>query len=173
MVTKRLAVLHSGQAIEGDLVLARAEDAQDDDDDEEDAGGEEEDEVEEDDDDRKSKQSSGSGLARGREGKHSRRSRGFPDVHVVTADEAVAGKYSINEVVMPLPGVFSRWPSHSVGLRSACELMRDDGVIAGFSPEATDDDLQALVVAAFSKTGTNLGRLGLPQMPGGYRQLVR
>ena len=105
--------------------------------------------------------------------KPKRESRGFPAVHVVTEEEAASGAYDINDVVMPLPGVFVQWPQHKVGLKEACRLMLQDGVLADFDESESDESLSGKVVACFTKQGTCLGRLGLPQMPGGYRQLVR
>jgi len=36
-----------------------------------------------------------------------------PEVHVVTAEEAAAGAYDIERVVLPLPGASVRYPEHA------------------------------------------------------------
>jgi hypothetical protein len=66
-------------------------------------------------------------------------------VHVVTADEAVAGTYSISDVVLPLPGARVQYPAHEAGWPLYCRLAAADGIAL---PGASSDEYAAAVQAA-------------------------
>jgi tRNA pseudouridine13 synthase len=52
-------------------------------------------------------------------------------VRALTADDIASGAYSIADVLLPIPGYATRFPSHAAGCAAAvAELMAGDGVIA-------------------------------------------
>ena len=53
--------------------------------------------------------------------------RGLPEVHVVTAEEAAASKYGLEQVVLPLPGYAVTYPTNGVGAEYV-KLLKADGV---------------------------------------------
>jgi tRNA pseudouridine13 synthase len=128
----RLTLLDRWRAVEGDLVLtgrgaeaaieAAAEEAaaalgagveaEDGDD-----GKEDKDDAEEEDGDVDASEMEGEGAR-----------RPAPIVHIVTADEAAQGRFSIFDVVLPLPGASVEYPRHAVGRDAYERLMRADGV---------------------------------------------
>jgi len=108
-----------------------------------------------------------SGRGRGSDSRH------LNEVHVVTEDEELAGTYSIDDVVLPLPGQYSKWPQHEVGLMAGCKIMKRDGILGADLDTASKEDLAEEVASIFSNKDTHLARLGLSLMPGGYRKLVR
>lgn len=71
----------------------------------------------------------GSGAAdKGEEGADEEEDPGsLPAVHVATAEEAAAGTWSVEDVVLPLPGCAVAYPSHDTG-RIYRELAAKDGV---------------------------------------------
>ncbi|KAF6264278.1 pseudouridine synthase [Scenedesmus sp. NREL 46B-D3] len=50
-------------------------------------------------------------------------------VHVVTEAEAAAGKFSIRDVVLPLPGGRVQYPQHEAGRQLYCRMAAADGVM--------------------------------------------
>ena len=52
------------------------------------------------------------------------RGASLQDPHVVTAEEAAAGKYCIDDVVLPLPGSQVRYPENDSAQASACHRAR-------------------------------------------------
>lgn len=70
-------------------------------------------------------------------------------VHVVTEEEAQTGRWSVQDVVLPLPGSMVRYPQHSTALVYV-QTARKDGVkLAGEGlPADTDGDLEPVAAGA-------------------------
>lgn len=68
---------------------------------------------------------------------------GTNEVHVVTAEEAAAGRFSIDDVVLPLPGYESVYPQHATA-EVYSQLAAADGV----SLEAAPHGCQEFSIAA-------------------------
>lgn len=73
---------------------------------------------------------------------------GLAEAHVVTAAEAAAGAFSIDDVVLPLPGHAVRLPEHATAdvYRS---LAAADGVSLDSSPHGTQDFSMAALPGAY------------------------
>lgn len=73
---------------------------------------------------------------------------GLGEVHVVTAAEAAAGTFSIDDVVLPLPGHAVRLPGHATAdvYRS---LATADGVSLDTSPHGAQDFSMAALPGAY------------------------
>eukprot|EP00879_Flechtneria_rotunda_P004747 GHRR01005016.1.p1 GENE.GHRR01005016.1~~GHRR01005016.1.p1 ORF type:complete len:819 (+),score=345.29 GHRR01005016.1:316-2772(+) len=66
-------------------------------------------------------------------------------VHLVTADEVDSGRFSITDVVLPLPGSQVQYPQHAAGWELYCQLAAADGVRL---PGITDQDFAAALQEA-------------------------
>ncbi|KAK9908622.1 hypothetical protein WJX75_000533 [Coccomyxa subellipsoidea] len=80
------------------------------------------------------------------------RGRLAAEAHVVTEEEAAAARYSIDEVVLPLPGCRVEYPRHSTA-QVYRDLAAKDGISLDSTPHGVRD---------FSLTA----------LPGGYRRLL-
>mmetsp|Transcript_6179 Transcript_6179/g.22735 ORF Transcript_6179/g.22735 Transcript_6179/m.22735 type:complete len:702 (+) Transcript_6179:121-2226(+) len=76
-----------------------------------------------------------------------------PTVHVVTEADSATNKYSIEDVVLPLPGSAIRYPQNDVGQLYE-DLAAQDGVKLKGSPHQVND-------------------FSIDALPGGYRRLVQ
>jgi len=97
------------------------------------------------------------------------RPHSLPAVRVLTAADVAGGAYSIEHVLMPLPGFAVSFPQHAVGAAAAARLMAEDGFFGGGGGAAggagggSDEER---VAAAFSARDRRF------QFAGGYRALV-
>jgi tRNA(Glu) U13 pseudouridine synthase TruD len=69
-------------------------------------------------------------------------------VHVVTAEEAAQGKYSMADVVLPMPGGQVQYPQHAAGWEFYCRLAAEDGIMLPGETDAEYDAAVAAVAAA-------------------------
>jgi membrane protein involved in colicin uptake len=71
-------------------------------------------------------------------------------VHIVTEAEAATGKFSVRDVVLPLPGGRVQYPQHEAGWQLYCRMASADGVML---PGMTADEFAIAVaeVAAAAK----------------------
>uniref|UniRef100_A0A383W6L3 TRUD domain-containing protein n=1 Tax=Tetradesmus obliquus TaxID=3088 RepID=A0A383W6L3_TETOB len=69
-------------------------------------------------------------------------------VHVVTAAEAAAGRFSIRDVVLPLPGGRVQYPQHEAGWQLYCRMAAADGVMLPGMTAAEFADAAAAAAAA-------------------------
>jgi tRNA pseudouridine13 synthase len=53
-----------------------------------------------------------------------------PKVKVLTQDDVASGRYSIFDVVMPVPGFGTQFPLHSCGKQLVSRLVTEDGMDA-------------------------------------------
>ena len=111
MATERLALGTEG-AIEGDLVLVDAGAADD---------GEGDDETPPD----TPSEAGGTPVAATAAG--SKPLRPWPPVRHVTAQEAAAGTFSMKDVVLPIPGAETAFPTHAAGVELYGQLLSADG----------------------------------------------
>ena len=148
----RIATFGAGAAVAGDLVLPRTAAQQaalgraaaaEGDGLEGLDGGEAEEEAEE-------EEAGGGGGGAG--GGRARAAAALAAVHEVTAEEAAAGAFSIEDVVLPLPGVEVRYPGHGTA-EVYRRVAAEQGVSLDASPHATRE---------FSIRG----------LPGAYRHVV-
>lgn len=65
--------------------------------------------------------------------------RPWPPVRHVTAQEAAAGTFSMEHVVLPIPGAETAFPTHAAGAQLYCQLLSEDG----FEPALVAVTLQA------------------------------
>lgn len=77
-----------------------------------------------------------------------------PEVHALTEADIAAGTYSIEDVVMPLPGCEVKYPAHECGEPLARELLEADG----------------MGVEAFAQPESKYRML---RLPGAYRHIVQ
>ena len=81
----------------------------------------------------------------------------------LTASDISSGAYTIYDVVMPLPGANSTYPSHAVGREMYEQMMGSEGV----TPDA-------LLVRLSDKRDADTGNLTKRYMlEGGYRKILR
>ena len=73
--------------------------------------------------------------------------KGRWDIHVVTAAEAAAGKFSISHVVLPIPGAGVLYPQHALGEAYMKHLWQDQTHAALWPTVAAGMRLQRLSVA--------------------------
>jgi tRNA pseudouridine13 synthase len=66
-------------------------------------------------------------------------------VHLVTEAEAAAGRFSIRDVVLPLPGGRVQYPQHEAGWQLYCRMAAADGVML---PGMTADEFAAAAAEA-------------------------
>lgn len=94
-------------------------------------------------------------------------------VHVVTAEEVAEGKFTIQDVVLPLPGARVQYPKHEAGWELYCKLAAADRVmLPGMTQEdirsSSSEDGEAAVAAA----SHNVRDFQLAGLTGDYRKLL-
>jgi len=107
------------------------------------------------------------------------RPHSLPAVRALTAADVAGGAFSLEHVLMPLPGFAVRFPQHCVGAAAAARLLADDGfgeaspaggggtgAGGGAAATAGGDSAEERVAAAFSSRDRRF------QFAGGYRALV-
>jgi hypothetical protein len=75
-------------------------------------------------------------------------------VHVVTEAEAAAGKFSIRDVVLPMPGSRVQYPQHEAGWQLYCRMAAGDGVML---PGMTAAEFAAAAAEAAAAAGPEDG----------------
>lgn len=99
-------------------------------------------------------------------------------VHVVTAEEAAAGRFTIQHVVLPMPGAQVQYPKHEAGWQLYCILAAADGVML---PGMTQEDFAAAAAAAETSSreagmaaaaSHNARDFQLSGLSGDYRKLL-
>jgi tRNA(Glu) U13 pseudouridine synthase TruD len=99
-------------------------------------------------------------------------------IHVVTEAEAVAGVYSIRDVVLPLPGSKVQYPEHEAGGELYRQLAAADGVVLEGVPVPLGAAATASGAAGGiggsggSKQGHKVKEFSLANLTGDYRRLV-
>lgn len=81
-------------------------------------------------------------------------------VHVVTAEEAAAGTYSITDVVLPLPGGQVQYPQHAAGWELYCRLAAADGIMLPGETDAEYTAAAAAAAAVAAAAGSNAAATG-------------
>lgn len=72
--------------------------------------------------------------------------------HIVTAAEAADGRFSVRDVVLPLPGGRVQYPQHDAGWKLYCQLATADGVML---PGMTQEEFDVAAAAAVAGNTTN------------------
>ena len=89
--------------------------------------------------------------------------RGLPDVHIVTQEDVDANKYSVYEVVLPLPGVASVYPTNMIEFYKA--MLQEDGTHELFFGSGGD--------ASSKVGGGGGGGYNVYHLEGGYRTMLK
>jgi tRNA pseudouridine13 synthase len=92
----------------------------------------------------------------------------LPAVRALTADDISSGSFSIEDVVMPLPGCDVQYPTHIVGASAIANLLISDGILEArnLSDASTILDDAALVASVFRSRDLR------SQFSGDYRHIV-
>lgn len=102
-------------------------------------------------------------------------------VHVVNADEAAEGKYSIADVVLPLPGGQVQYPKHEAGWELYSRLAAADGVmLPGMTQQefvaaaqtAAGEAAQESSISTAAPAGHGVRDFQLAELTGDYRKLL-
>eukprot|EP00878_Enallax_costatus_P019895 GHUV01021006.1.p1 GENE.GHUV01021006.1~~GHUV01021006.1.p1 ORF type:complete len:667 (+),score=201.67 GHUV01021006.1:67-2067(+) len=101
-------------------------------------------------------------------------------VHIVTEAEVAEGRFSIQDVVLPLPGGRVQYPQHNAGWKLYCQLAAADGVLL---PGMTQEEFATAAEAAAGGTSEakqptaaaaihNVRDFQLAGLSGDYRKLL-
>ncbi|RYG41091.1 tRNA pseudouridine(13) synthase TruD, partial [archaeon] len=93
-------------------------------------------------------------------------------VHVVTPQDVAEARFSIDQVLLPVPGYATRCPQHAAGARLLVELMRGDGFDLPAWPDAhaTDAPMPPAIASALDAIWRPRWREF--HLPGDYRALL-
>lgn len=92
----------------------------------------------------------------------------LPAVRVLTADDISSGIFSIEDIVMPLPGCDVVYPAHVVGASVVADLLISDGILEPRSSSDTSTALSDSILIASVFRSRDLRS----QFSGDYRHIV-
>lgn len=87
-------------------------------------------------------------------------------VHIVTAEDVAAARYTIDDIVLTLPGSACFFPSHAGGARWYAQVLKEDGFEIDIPSDASARVLDSLVCSVMRVDA------GLHAVRGSYRHLI-